>query len=99
MTVLDTKVQKTGTDAETGNPFPVAGDSGAFDGFAGTFNGGDGADNQDHTASLLTTSSFLPEAEFPQFASSEPIEWNRPGGAPVGVSVGGSSRTRPVTGG
>lgn len=80
-------VSDGGTDAE-GNPFPIAGDSGAFDGFAGTFNGGDGADNQGHTASLLTTSSFLPEAEFPQFASSEPIEWNRPGGAPFDPHTG-----------
>ena len=50
----------------------MSGAAGAFDGFAGTFNGGDSADNQDHTASLLATSSFLPPAEFPQFASSAP---------------------------
>lgn len=81
-------VSDGGTDPETGNPYPIAGDSGAFEGFAGTFNGGDGADNQSHTASLLTTSSFLPEAEFPQFASSEPIEWARPGGAPFDPNTG-----------
>lgn len=81
-------VSDGGTDPDTGNPFPVEGDSGAFDGFAGTFNGGDSADNQGHTASLLTTSSFLPEAEFPQFASSEPIEWVRPGGAPFDPHTG-----------
>lgn len=80
-------VSDGGTDDE-GNPFPVSGDAGAFDGFAGTFNGGDGADNQAHTASLLTTSSFLPPEEFPQFASSEPIEWNRPGGAPFDPHTG-----------
>ncbi|NYI46627.1 hypothetical protein BJ993_003707 [Nocardioides aromaticivorans] len=81
-------VSDGGTDPDSGNPYPVRGDDGTFDGFAGTFNGGDGADNQGHTASLLTTSSFLPPAEFPQFASSEPIEWDRPGGAPFDPHTG-----------
>lgn len=81
-------VSDGGTDPGTGNPFPIEGDSGAFGGFTGTFNGGDSADNQGHTASLLTTSSFLPEDEFPQFASSEPIEWVRPGGAPFDPHTG-----------
>ena len=34
-------------------PFPVNGVSGAFNGFAGTLNGGDSANNQDHTAAFL----------------------------------------------
>lgn len=63
-------------------PFPVAGVSGAFNGFAGTFNGGDSADNQNHTAAFLLTSSFLPPAQFPLFASSAPFKWQRPGPAP-----------------
>lgn len=71
-----------GGTGEDGQPFPLAGDSGAFDGFEGTLNGGTSADNQDHTASFLTTSSFLPPDEFPRFASSDPLEWVRPGGAP-----------------
>lgn len=68
----------------TGNagPFPVVGVSGAFNGFAGTFNGGDSANNQNHTAAFLLTSSFLPAAQFPQFASSAPFKWQRPGAAP-----------------
>lgn len=77
-----------GGTAADGNPFPITGDSGAFDGLAGTFNGGDSADNQGHTASLLTTSSFLPEDQFPQFGSSEPIEWARPGSAPFDPHTG-----------
>ncbi len=63
-------------------PFPIAGVRGAFNGFAGTLNGGDSANNQDHTAAFLLTSSFLPPAQFPQFASSAPFKWQRPGAAP-----------------
>ena len=78
------------SDGATGpdGPYPVSGVEGAFDGFEGTFNGGDSADNQDHTASLLTTSSFLPVDEFPQFASSAPVKWGRPGAAPYDPFTG-----------
>ncbi len=78
------------SDGGTGDdgPFPVSGEAGAFDGFAGTFNGGDSADNQAHTASLLATSSFLPPAEFPQFTSSVPVKWVRPGAAPYDPHTG-----------
>ncbi|MGH3658719.1 MAG: zinc carboxypeptidase, partial [Micromonosporaceae bacterium] len=76
-----------GSDPD-GNPFPVNGTGGAFDGFAGTFNDGDSADNQDHTASFLTASSFLPPADFPQFESAAPIQWERPGAAPFDPFTG-----------
>ena len=78
------------SDGATGpdGSYPVSGVEGAFDGFEGTFNGGDSADNQDHTASLLTTSSFLPVDEFPQFASSAPVKWGRPGAAPYDPFTG-----------
>jgi hypothetical protein len=71
-------------DSGTGaaGPLPVAGVSGAFNGFAGTLNGGDSANNQNHTAAFLLTSSFLPAVQFPQFASSAPLKWQRPGAAP-----------------
>jgi hypothetical protein len=59
------------------DPLDVFGRGGAFDGFSGQLNGGDSADNQGHNAAFLTTSSFLPPEEFPQFASSAPIKWNR----------------------
>ncbi len=79
------------SDGGTGDegPFGVSGAAGgAFDGFAGTFNGGDSANNQIHTASLLATSSFLPPADFPQFASSAPVKWDRPGAAPYDPHTG-----------
>ncbi len=76
-------VDNDGTDAE-GNPFPVDGTAGAFDGFTGTFNGGTSADNQNHTATFLPTSNFLPPADFPWFGDSAvPVEWQREGRRPV----------------
>ncbi|GAB3684564.1 M14 family metallopeptidase [Actinocorallia lasiicapitis] len=82
-----TYVDGGGSDPD-GNPFAVKGSDGRFAGFSSPLNGGDGADNQDHTGSFLTTSSFLPPAQFPQFASSAPIKWNRPGGAPFDPKTG-----------
>jgi hypothetical protein len=76
-----------GTDPD-GAPFPVAGSGGTFNGFAGTLNGAGSAGNQTHTASFLTTSSFLPPAQFPQFASSAPGDWLRPGAAPFDPRTG-----------
>ena len=80
-------VSDGGTSTD-GDPFPVSGGAGEFDGFEGTFNGGDSADNQAHTGSLVTTSSVLPEAEFPQFASTAPVQWVRPGAAPYDPFTG-----------
>ncbi|HET9422668.1 MAG TPA: M14 family zinc carboxypeptidase [Nocardioides sp.] len=77
-----------GGTSSTGDPFPVSGVAGEFDGFAGTFNGGDSANNQAHTGSLVSTSSVLPEAEFPQFASEAPVQWVRPGAAPYDPFTG-----------
>ncbi|TCC27621.1 M14 family metallopeptidase [Kribbella speibonae] len=74
-------VDNSGSDPD-GNPFPILGVSGAFNGYAGTLNGGDSANNQDHTAAFVLTSSVLPTAQFPQFASSAPLKWDRPGSAP-----------------
>jgi len=75
------QVDNSGSDSN-GTPFPITGTSGAFNGFAGTLNGGDSANNQDHTNAYVLTSSVLPAAQFPQFASSAPLKWQRPGGAP-----------------
>ena len=77
-----------GGSSTEGESFPVGGVAGEFDGFAGTFNGGDSADNQDHTGSLVLTSSILPEDEFPQFASEAPVQWLRPGAAPYDPFAG-----------
>ncbi len=67
--------------SEDGRPLPVAGTTGPFAGFRGTFQPGT-EEAPVHTASFLTTSSFLPPAQFPQFASSAPLQWSRSGGAP-----------------
>jgi len=82
-------VSDGGTNPDTGDLFGVSGLAGGpFAGFAGTFNGGDSADNQVHSASLLPTSSFLPAADFPQFASSAPLAWDRPGAGPYAPFTG-----------
>jgi hypothetical protein len=70
-----------GGTGETG-PFPLTGSEGRFAGFQGTLNAPGSAGNQQATASFLTTSSFLPKAQFPQFASAGPVDWVRPGAAP-----------------
>ncbi|MEV5963339.1 M14 family zinc carboxypeptidase [Kribbella sp. NPDC051952] len=80
-------VDNSGSDAN-GAPVPIGGVSSAFNGFAGTLNGGDSANNQDHTAAFVLTSSVLPKAQFPQFASTAPLKWNRPGGAPFSPFTG-----------
>ena len=42
-----------------------------------------GANNQDHSATFVVTSSVLDPAKFPQFASSRSVaDWLRPGAAP-----------------
>ncbi|HEX2418548.1 MAG TPA: M14 family zinc carboxypeptidase, partial [Micromonosporaceae bacterium] len=78
------------SDGGTGDtgPYPVTGTDGDFAGFDSTLNGGDSADNQNHTGSFLTTSSFLPAEDFPQFAGSAPVGWVRPGGAPYDPHTG-----------
>ena len=80
-------VSDGGTDP-AGNPYPVLGTAGTFDGFEGLLNVKGSAQNQDHTASFLTTSSFLPPQEFPQFTSSAAADWVRPGGAPYDPRTG-----------
>ncbi len=82
-----TYVDDGGTDPD-GNPYPLAGDAGAFDGFTGELNAPGSAQNQEHTASFLTTSSFLPPEMFPQFESSSTVDWVRPGGAPYDPHTG-----------
>jgi hypothetical protein len=69
-----------GTDGGTGEPFGLVGTEAPFEGFTGDLNAAGSAENQDHTAMLLTTSSFLPADEFPQFASDAPLGWDIPGG-------------------
>jgi hypothetical protein len=83
-----TYIDDGGTDPESGQPYPLEGDAGSFDGFTGELNAPGSAQNQDHTASFLTTSGFLPPEEFPQFDSSATVDWVRPGGAPYDPRTG-----------
>ncbi len=54
-------------------PFKTADGSIAF-----TLNGEDSAKNQDTSYSLLTTSSILPKATYPQFSSDPQVQLDRP---------------------
>ena len=71
-----------GTDDTPGTPLDVTGVSAPFNGATWSFNGGDGAPNQTHTASFLTASSLLPEGTYPQFAGGAPASFARSGAAP-----------------
>ncbi|HSJ61094.1 MAG TPA: M14 family zinc carboxypeptidase, partial [Jiangellaceae bacterium] len=66
------------SDAGTGpdGPFSVSGVADPYTGLSWEFNGADSAENQVHTASLITTSSILPSDEYPQFAGDAPAVWN-----------------------
>ena len=69
-----------GTDEE-GNPLPVVGVGNPYSGARWEFNGATSAGNQVHTASHVSTSSILPEDEYPQFASDAPAQWQGAGGS------------------
>ncbi|PWK87139.1 immune inhibitor A peptidase M6 [Lentzea atacamensis] len=69
-----------GQDPDTGDTFPVAGVANPLTGISLSLNGTDSAQNQDHTASFLTTSGLLPVTQYPQFASEVAAAWDRPGG-------------------
>lgn len=77
-----------GGTAPGGDPFPLTGNAGRFDGFSGALNAPGSAGNQGHTASFLSTSSFLPPSQFPQFGGSAAVDWSRPGGAPYDPHTG-----------
>ena len=74
--------EDTGTNPDTGDPFDLEGTAAPYEGQTYSFNGADSAQNQAHTASFLSTSSVLPEDEYPQFASDTPAEWTGGGDAP-----------------
>ncbi|TWP47590.1 zinc carboxypeptidase [Lentzea tibetensis] len=71
--------EDSGTD-ENGDLFDVNGLAAPYGGMSWGFNGADSAQNQDHSASFLTTSGLLPVAVYPQFESSVAGAWDRPGG-------------------
>jgi hypothetical protein len=83
-----TYVSDGGSDADL-SPYDVVGTEGTpFEGFTGDLNGPGSAENQEHTASLVTTSSFLPIDDFPQFASQAVVDWARPGASPFDPRTG-----------
>ncbi|GAA2530023.1 M14 family metallopeptidase [Pilimelia columellifera] len=75
-----TYVDNAGADGD--KLHPVAGNAGAFAGFAGVLNAEGSAKNQTHSASFLPTSSFLPPQQFPHFGGQAVVDWKRPGPAP-----------------
>ena len=84
-----TYVDDVGTDPDTGNPYPLVGVDTPYNGWNGTLNAPGSAENQDHTASFLPLSSFLPPDQFPWFGpSSAPVDWVRPGAAPFEPHTG-----------
>ena len=60
----------------------LEGTAAPFEGLLLGLNDGDSARNQVRPSSLLTTSSFLPAEQYPQFASRSTIGYVRDGGAP-----------------
>ena len=75
------------------DPYQVDGIDTPYDGTSWNFNGANSADNQDHTASFLTTSGILDpdfysgpfDRESDNWASSE---WDRPGADPYSPNTG-----------
>jgi len=70
--------EDAGTTAK-GTLYDVTGVDDPFDALGWSF-GSPGANNQDHSASFITTSGILPKAQFPQFDSWAAAKYARPGG-------------------
>jgi hypothetical protein len=60
--------------------FGVNGIDNPFDSLSWAFNGADSAQNQNHSASFITTSGILPASTHPQFTSWVAAKYDRPGG-------------------
>jgi hypothetical protein len=63
----------------TGKLYDVLGVDDPFGGLSWSF-GGPSANNQDHSASFITTSGILPKQRYPQFDSWPSAKYVRPGG-------------------
>ncbi len=70
--------EDAGTTAK-GTLYDVVGVGDPFNALGWSF-GAPGANNQDHSASFITTSGILPKAQFPQFDSWAAARYARPGG-------------------
>ena len=69
---------EAGTTAN-GKLYPVNGSDNPFSSLSWSF-GGPSANNQDHSASFITTSGILPADTYPQFTSLASAKYARPGG-------------------
>jgi hypothetical protein len=72
--------ENAGLIPETNNLFDVTGSDTPFTGLGWGFNGPDSAQNQDHSASFITTSGILDPQTYPQFDSWASAKYDRPGG-------------------
>ena len=72
-------VQADGQDPDTGDHFAVDGIADPFGGLSWAF-GPDGADNQNMSASFVSTSGILPRSAYPQFNSWASSRYSKPGG-------------------
>jgi hypothetical protein len=72
--------EDAGTNPDTGDLYDVIGVANPFTSLSWGFNGADSAQNQDHSASFITTSGILPPSTYPQFTSWVSGKWDRPGG-------------------
>jgi hypothetical protein len=70
--------EDAGTTAK-GTLYDVAGVDNPFTSLHWSF-GSPSANNQDHSASFITTSGILPQSQYPQFTSWASAKYDRPGG-------------------
>jgi hypothetical protein len=68
-----------GHNPDTGDHFAVDGIADPFGGLSWAF-GPDGADNQNMSASFVSTSGILPRLTYPQFNSTASSRYSKPGG-------------------
>ena len=74
---------------DTGQPFPVQGTGSPLETLNLQFNGADSAQNNDSTATLLTTSSVLDPTRYPLWADSRAVaRWVRPFASPFDPHAG-----------
>ena len=70
------------SQGDPGTTTEVAGTDSPYAGASWFLNGDDSANNQNHHASFITTSSVLPKNEYPQFTSDGRANYVAPGGNP-----------------
>ncbi len=69
-----------GHDDVTGEQFDIVGIDDPFGGLTWSFGGPESADNQNMSASFVSTSGILKRDEFPHFNTWPSAQWDKPGG-------------------